>query len=391
MSQQFAFASQRIFDGECLWQEHALLVRDGKVMEIVPQAEVPDDYVIKQAGDCLLAPGFVDLQVNGGGGVLFNNQPDREAIETICRTHAGFGTTSLLVTLISDSEEVLAHAIRAGQSAVGVPGFLGLHLEGPHLSQSRKGTHDPAKIRAMTDQDLTVLAAAAGTFGRQLITIAPESVSLEQVRQLVASGYVVSLGHTDATANQAMAYAEAGATMVTHLFNAMSQLGNREPGLVGAALEEGRFSCGLIADGFHVDSATMNIAIRAKNGPGRVFLVTDAMSTIGTQDEGLTLNGRQIYRREGCLTLADGTLAGADIDMLSCVRYAHTVLGLPLVEALRMASRYPAEAIAADKKGQLKPGFDADFVFLDMHLNWHSTFIAGAMVAGSANASELLV
>lgn len=390
MTKQFALASQRIFDGEVLWQEHAVLVRNGEVREIVPQAEVPEQYIVKQAGDCLLAPGFVDLQVNGGGGVLFNNQPDRAAIETICRAHAGYGTTSLMITLISDSVEVRTAALAAAQSSLDLPGYLGLHLEGPHLSLARKGTHDPAKIRPMTEEDLVALKNAAGKFGKQIITIAPENVTPMQVRELVTAGYVVSLGHTEASGKSAVAYADAGATMVTHLFNAMSQLGNREPGLVGAALEDGRFSCGLIADGFHVDPTTMNIALRAKNGPGRIFLVTDAMSTIGTDDAGLNLNGRPIYRNGGRLTLEDGTLAGADIDMLSCVRFTHTSLGLPLVEALRMASRYPAEAIGAEKKGQLKPGFDADFVLLDMNLGWHSTWISGNMVAGSAAASDLV-
>lgn len=387
-----AFSSQRIFDGETLWQDHALLTIDGRVMEIVPQAEVPDDYDLKEAGSCLLAPGFVDLQVNGGGGVLFNNRPDVEGIAAICNAHAGFGTTSVMVTLITDADAVREKALDAGRMAAeaAIPGYLGMHLEGPHLALARKGTHDPALIRPMTDADVALLLERAGSFGKQLVTVASESVSVEQVRQLHQAGYTVSLGHTDVTASQASAYADAGATMVTHLFNAMSQLGSRTPGLVGAGLEDGRLSCGIIADGFHVDPITINIALRAKNGPGRIFLVTDAMSTIGTDDDGLELNGRRIYRREGRLTLEDGTLAGADIDMLSCVRFAHQQLNLPLVEALRMASRYPAEAIGAQHKGQLKQGFDADFVILDPLLDWHSTWIGAKLVAGSSAASDMV-
>lgn len=389
---KIAFASQRIFDGEVLWQEHALLTAEGRVIEIVPQAEIPAEYEVKHAGGCLLAPGFVDLQVNGGGGVLFNNSPNAEAIRTICKAHAGYGTTSVMVTLITDHDTIREQALQAGRDAAqtGIAGYLGLHLEGPHLALARKGTHDPALIRPMTERDLDVLLQNAGSFGQQLITVAAESVTAEQVRQLHEAGYIVSLGHTDMTADEASAYADAGASMVTHLFNAMSQLGNRMPGLVGAALEDGRLSCGLIADGFHVDPVSMSIALRAKNGPGRVFLVTDAMSTIGTSDDGLQLNGRQIYRRNGRLTLGDGTLAGADIDMLSCVRFVHQKLNLPLVEALRMAARYPAEAIGADRKGQLKHGFDADFVILDPLLNWHSTWIGAQLAAGSAAASEMV-
>ncbi|WP_165225023.1 N-acetylglucosamine-6-phosphate deacetylase [Affinirhizobium pseudoryzae] len=384
MSEAFALASQRIFDGEQLFYEHALLVEQGRVVEIVPRQDVPAGHEIRDVGDALVAPGFVDLQVNGGGGVLFNNDPSVRGIETICRAHAAYGTTSVMVTLITDTPEIRDTALAAGRNAraAATPGFLGLHLEGPHLSLARKGTHDPDLIRPMDASDLAALCAASGKFGLALTTIAPESVTPEQVSRLKAAGYVVSLGHTDVAASVVAPYAEAGVTMVTHLFNAMSQMGNREPGVVGAALDDGRIFCGLIADGFHVDPVAMRVALRAKNGPGRIFLVTDAMSTIGTDDDGFALNGRRVFRRGGRLTLADGTLAGADIDMLSCVRFTHERLGLSLVEALRMASRYPAEAIGAETKGMLKPGFDADMVVLDGALDLHSTWIGGAVVAG---------
>lgn len=392
MKQSLAIACQRIFDGEALFHDHALLIEGGTVNDIVPQSDVPDGFDLRQAGDRLLAPGFVDLQVNGGGGVLFNNQPDVDGIKTICKAHAAYGTTSVMVTLITDTPEVRDQALTAGKVAFEqqVAGYLGLHLEGPHLSLARKGTHDPALIRSMQPDDLSVLVEACGSFGQAITTIAPESVTTEQVRSLVQAGYIVSLGHTDASAHAIAPYVEAGATMVTHLFNAMSQMGNREPGLVGIALDDGRLSCGLIADGFHVDPVSMRVAIRGKGGPSHIFLVTDAMSTIGTDDDGFELNGRRIYRNGGRLTLADGTLAGADIDMLSCVRYTHLTLGLPLVEALRMAARYPAEALGLINKGQLRPGFDADFVILDRDLGWHSTWIDGSLVSGGANAIEVV-
>ncbi|MCO5732328.1 N-acetylglucosamine-6-phosphate deacetylase [Rhizobium sp. SSA_523] len=391
MTDSFALAAGQIFDGETLWHDHALLVREGRVEAIVPQQAVPETERRHALGDCLVAPGFVDLQVNGGGGVLFNNDPSESGIATICKAHAAFGTTALLVTLITDTVEIRETALVAGRACASaqVPGFLGLHLEGPHLSLSRKGTHDPALIRPMSQEDLQRLIAAAGSFGKALITIAPESVTLEQVKALSRAGYVISLGHTDTSAQQAGAYADAGASMVTHLFNAMSQFGNREPGLVGAALQDGRLSCGLIADGFHVDPVSMSVALRAKLGPARIFLVTDAMSTIGTEDDGFELNGRKVYRSGGRLTLADGTLAGADIDMLSCVRFVHERLGLPLTEALQMASRYPAEAIGASGKGMLTPGSDADLVVLDPKLALRSTWISGRIVAGSATEPTL--
>jgi N-acetylglucosamine-6-phosphate deacetylase len=330
----------------------------------------------------LIAPGFIDLQVNGGGGALFNNDPTETGIRAICEAHARYGTTALMVTFITDRPELKRVAIAAGEQAYthGSAGYLGLHLEGPHLSVARKGTHDPALIRPMTEADLTYLEGVAGSFGLAMITVAPESVTAEQVTRLVAAGYRVSLGHTDTPCADVTPYVEAGASMVTHLFNAMSQLGNREPGLVGAALASPALHCGLIADGFHVDPVSMRVALAAKQGPAHIFLVTDAMSTIGSDETSFDLNGRTVYRRDGRLTLADGTLAGADIDMLSCIRFIHERLGFTIDEALRMATVYPAEAIGAADRGTLEPGKRADFVLLDEDLDLASTWIGGACV-----------
>lgn len=382
MTAPFALTGGRIFDGESVLADKALIIENGIITALSDSRTLPGGLQTIDVAGALVAPGFVDLQVNGGGGVLFNNDPTVEGIATICAAHARFGTTALMVTLITDTAGVRDEALSAGAEAqrCEVPGFLGLHLEGPHLSLVRKGTHDPALIRPMEAADLTALVQAARRFGHALVTIAPENVSPEQVRALCAAGYVVSLGHTDVAARDVSAYVEAGASMVTHLFNAMSQMGNREPGLVGAALASGALSCGIIADGFHVDPMSMGVALRAKAGPGRVFLVTDAMSTIGTDDTGFDLNGRRVYRRDGRLTLADGTLAGADIDMLSCVRFAHRRLGLPLAEALNMASLYPAEAVGARDRGRLAPGMRADVILLDDGLNLHATFIGGRCV-----------
>lgn len=379
MTDRLAVKGARIFDGHGWVEGGSLVVSDGVVSAM---GEVPAGAEQVDASGMIVVPGFVDLQVNGGGGVLFNNKPDLDGLKTICEAHARYGSTALMPTLITDRVDILVEALAAGKVAeeAGLPGYLGLHLEGPHLSLARKGTHDPALIRPMEGADLDRLVAAAGSFGAAMITVAPESVTREQVGALVAAGYRVSLGHTDTSYATASAYAESGATLITHLFNAMSQLGNREPGMVGAALALPQYHCGLIADGFHVDPAAMGIAIRAKSGPGRIFLVTDAMSTIGTDDTGFELNGRQVYRNGGRLTLADGTLAGADIDMLSCVRYVWENLGLPLEVALRMASLYPAEAIGAAAKGHLSQGADADFLVLTPDLQLVSTWIGGRCV-----------
>ena len=331
----------------------------------------------------LLAPGFVDLQVNGGGGVMLNDHPDVASIRTICAAHAPFGTTALLPTLITDTPQITAAAIAAGAEAAkeAVPGFLGLHLEGPHLSLARKGAHDPKLIRPMTEADQAALVAARKVLPVLLTTVAPESVDPQQVAALAEAGIVVSLGHTDTTHATARAYAEAGASVVTHLFNAMSQIGNREPGLAGATLDTRGLSAGLIADGIHVDPATIGIAMRAKRGPGHIFLVTDAMATIGTNMASFTLNGRTIHRKDGSLRLADGTLAGADLDMISAVRFMHRTIGLDLGEALRMASLYPAEAVGqAHRLGRFARGTAADVVALSDALDVTSVWIGGRQV-----------
>ena len=383
MTGPFALTGARIFDGEAWHDDSALLVRGGKIEALVPRADVPAGLDVVDCGGRIVAPGFVDLQVNGGGGVMLNDNPDIASIETICRAHAPFGTTALLPTLITDTTELTAAALAAGAEAArrNIPGFLGLHLEGPHLSRSRKGAHDPSLIRPMTEADQAALVAARATMPVLLATLAPEAASPAQISALAGAGLVVSLGHSDASWQDSRTAAAAGASMVTHLFNAMSQIGNREPGLAGAALDLGMLSAGLIADGIHVDRATIGIALRAKQGPGRIFLVTDAMATIGTELKSFLLNGREIRRENGRLTLADGTLAGADLDMISAVRFMHREIGLELVEALRMAALYPARAVGkSDRIGVLGPGSAADMVVLSTDLEVRNVWIGGRRV-----------
>ncbi|QKC93930.1 N-acetylglucosamine-6-phosphate deacetylase [Mesorhizobium sp. NZP2298] len=383
MSDRFALTGARIFDGDNWHEGSALVVRDGLVEAIVRQGALPPGVRVVDAGGGMLVPGFVDIQVNGGGGVMLNDHPDVVSIETICRAHAPFGTTALLATLITDTPAITAAAIAAGEAAAlqKVPGFLGLHLEGPHLSIARKGAHDPALIRPMTDADQAMLIAARQKLPVLLTTIAPESVEPARVAALAKAGVVVSLGHSDTSYLKAKTFAEAGASVVTHLFNAMSQIGNREPGLAGTAIDVGTLSAGLIADGIHVHPATIRIALDAKQGPGKIVLVTDAMATIGTDMTSFTLNGRTIYRKDGSLRLADGTLAGADLDMISAIRFMHGVVGVELTEALRMASLYPAQAIGQSHRlGRLANGTAADVVALSDDLGIERVWIGGDKV-----------
>ena len=376
-----AFTADRIFDGESWHERSALLVRDG-VVEGLMAADSPTDAERVAVGG-LLVPGFIDLQVNGAGGALLNQAPTVSSIETICTTLARFGTTASLPTLVTDTPQQNDLAIAAGAEAVArqVPGFLGLHLEGPHLSIARKGAHDPAMIRPMTADDERRLIDGRTRLPNLLITVAAETVGPEQISRLSKAGIIVSIGHSDAGYATVRAAVEAGASMVTHMFNAQSQIGNREPGVAGAALDFGALHAGLIADGVHVHPATMGLALRAKRGPGQIFLVTDAMSITGTDWESFELTGRTVYRKDGALRLADGTLAGADLTMIEAVALMHRTIGVPLEEVLRMASLYPARAMGIEPSyGHLKRGARADFVSLGQDLSIRSTWIGGNAV-----------
>lgn len=348
------FAGGLIFDGQHLHKDQAARFSDGVFVGLESVSSLnAGEKVIDLEGD-ILSPGYIDLQVNGGGGIMFNDDPSLQTLQRMVKAHRSLGTVAILPTLITDRPEKTTAAIDAVRTAMrdGMPGIAGLHLEGPHLSVARKGAHDAALIRPMTDDDLQELIAAKADIPVLKITIAPESVTLDQLRTLSAAGILVSLGHTDADFDTCRSYAAAGATCVTHLFNAMSQLGNREPGLVGAALELGSLSAGLIADGIHVHPATMRAAWAGKTGPGRIFLVTDAMAVAGTGDTEFTLDGRKIERRNGRLTLADGTLAGADLDLTTALRVLTASVGIALEDALRAATSIPAE-VAGLSMGRL--------------------------------------
>lgn len=347
-------------------QGHALLHRHGQIERIFPASEIGSDTVSVLLDGGLLAPGFVDLQVNGGGGVMFNNQPDLAALQTMAEAHARIGATSILPTLITDTPEVTEQAISAAIEAVqsGVPGIIGLHLEGPHLTVSRKGAHDAALIRRMEQGDVETLLDAAAKLPVLKVTVAPESVTLSQIETLAAAGILVSLGHTDASYETCVKAAEAGARCVTHLFNAQSQMQGRAPGTVGAALALGELSAGLIADMIHVHPASIHTALTAKKGPGKVFLVSDAMATAGSEVSVFELNGREIHRQDNKLTLADGTLAGAHLDLLEAARNLADHVGVPFPRALEMASLFPAQLIGNLGIGRLTQGAQADILHI---------------------------
>nr|WP_265518654.1 N-acetylglucosamine-6-phosphate deacetylase [Nitratireductor luteus] len=373
----------RIFDGERSLAGQALLVEEGRVKAVVPEADVADRSEVQRLDGGLLAPGFIDVQVNGGGGRMLNNDPTAETMGAIARAHRTCGTTALLPTLITDTREVTAQAIAAAcEAARSEPGIIGLHLEGPHLAPARRGAHLPELMRPLEDDDVEEICAAADKMPVLHMTLACEQASPSRIRRLTEAGVIVSLGHTDCTSETAIALFEAGARGVTHLFNAMSGLSHRAPGLVGAALDHGPAWGGIIADGHHVDPIALRIALRAMRGPGRLFHVTDAMALVGSKAESFEINGRAVHREAGevCsrLVLEDGTLAGSDLDMASAVRFGVEMLELPLEESLRMASAYPADYLGIGREyGYLKPGSRADIVWLDDQIRVKQSWLGG--------------
>ncbi|MES5813364.1 N-acetylglucosamine-6-phosphate deacetylase [Pseudoxanthomonas sp. Soil82] len=374
-----ALVNARVLVDDGFRDDLAVLLGDrGDIAALVPasQARTQADEIDDLAGGWL-APGFIDAQVNGGGGVLFNNDTSVEAIAAIGRAHRRFGTTGFLPTLISDDAEVMARAIGATRAAIaaGVPGVLGVHLEGPYIAPARKGTHDAGKFRVPDAAEVAMATSLDN--GITLITLAPEQVPLATIRAMAARGAIVVAGHTAASYEQARAGLEAGLRGFTHLYNAMSPLQGREPGAVGAALEDRDSWCGVIVDGVHVHPGSLRVALAAKPR-GKLFLVTDAMPMVGSGDPAFALYGEVITAVDGVVRNAAGALAGSALDMATAVRNCVRLLGLPLDEAARMASTYPADFLGLGGRcGRIAAGLQADLVLLDESLAVRSTWIAG--------------
>ncbi len=345
------FRNGPIFDGTRLHHGCAAVFVDGMFARMCSDEDHGTAGQIIDLNGDILSPAYVDLQVNGGDGVLFNHDPSLATLRRMAKAHRRLGVARILPTLITDTRAATQSAIQAviDAQAAGLAEIAGLHLEGPHLSVVRKGAHDAALIRPMDQQDIDILLAAKRNISILKMTIAPENVSLDQVRTLSQAGVLLSLGHTDAGFETCLEYFNAGASCVTHLFNAMSQLGNREPGLVGAALRSQDISAGLIADAIHVHPETIKVAMAAKQpGTGSIFLVSDAMAVAGSHHSEFALGGRRIERRDGRLTLADGTLAGADLDLTTALRVMTAQAGVSLEHALSMATSGPAGVIGLE-------------------------------------------
>jgi len=373
-----AILADQVFDGHRWRKEAMVLVQDGRIVGVGSSGELTADWPqTRLPAGAFLAPGFIDLQVNGGGGVLLNDQPTAEGMRAIARAHRRYGTTACLPTLISDTREQVRTAFAAARSIAGLDGVLGLHLEGPFISPRRPGVHRPDRIAKPAAGDPEELFGLADA-GRSLVTLAPECVPAGFVRKLAGSGVRISIGHSEASATVVMQAIADGATGVTHLFNAMPPLTARDPGIIGAALAEDRLTAGLIVDGIHVDPVSVRAAFAAKRSE-RIALVTDAMPTVGTSLDHFELIGRTIKLVNGKLSTEEGTLAGAHLDMASAMRNAVRLAHIPLEDALRAASLTPARFLGLDnERGVLIPGARADLVALTQELTVVATWVDGS-------------
>ncbi len=375
-----AIIHAQVFDGEKPLPDHAVIIHAHEIVKVLPTEELPGDIEIQcDLGGTHLVPGFIDLQVNGGGGVLFNNTPALAAIRRIAAAHRQYGTTGFLPTLISDSFDVMRCAITAVDQALadGVPGVLGIHLEGPFLNAAKKGAHDADKFCLLDEQGFELVTSLSK--GKTLLTLAPELTTPAMIRRLTEAGVIVCAGHSQADYEQTRRALDAGVAGFTHLYNAMTPLHSRAPGMVGAALEDEHSWFGIIADGHHCHPAAFKIAVAAKQ-PGGALLVTDAMPSVGSSEKSFTLNGERIAVSGGRCVNAAGALAGSDLNMNAAINNAADFAQIDWPEALRMASVYPARALGMDDRlAHIRPGYRADLVALNECHEVTHVWVGGAL------------
>ncbi len=370
------YFAQRLFDGLVFKSNQIITIKNQKIVSVEQGTADEADTLLSG----LVTPGFVDVQVNGGGGKLFNNEPNLATLETMSRAHQTFGTTAMLPTLITDNLATMTLAADAVALALTnkIPGIIGIHFEGPHLSSPKKGIHPESHIRPISEKELALFKRK--DLGVVCVTLAPENVSCDVIKELVSSGVKICLGHSNASVEQTLAAIDAGATGFTHLYNAMSPLTSRAAGMVGAALLRDEAYCGLIVDHEHVDKVSCQLAIKCKTSE-KIMLVTDAMSHVGSNQTSLTFAGMEISRTGNKLTIEGGRLAGSALDMATAVRNTVTNLDTPLDQTLQMASSTPAKFVELQNtKGQLSEGYDADWIVLTDDLHVTQTYIGGKQV-----------
>lgn len=373
-----AIVNGDIFDGLELKSQRAVIFENGVVTDIVDENRLPNNIsAIFDLDDGLLVPGFIDVQVNGGGGVLFNDDPSVDGVRAIGAAHRQFGTTGYLPTVITDRLDVIEMAVDAVRKSVtnNVPGVLGIHIEGPYLAEAKKGAHDASLFRRLDDEGVELLSSLKE--GVTVVTLAPELADETHIRELVNRGVMVCAGHSAANHDETKTAIKNGVSGFTHLFNAMTPLSSRDPGMVGAAIEDEASWFGIIADGHHVHSSMFRLAVSNKR-KGGALLVTDAMPTVGSSNDSFVLNGEEIQSKDGRCMNAAGSLAGSDLDMLTAINNAADFAGIEWFEAVRMASLYPAMALGLDTElGRIARGCKANFVAMDGEKRVRQTWIDG--------------
>lgn len=377
------FFVKKLFDGKHFLSNQCIEVENGIIKAISLLSNIEEfltyNKLNTQIVDELLVPGFIDIQVNGGGGVLFNQQPTFAGLKVMFNAHAQFGTTAMLPTVITDSIGIMQQAADAVAKAINDPysGIIGIHFEGPHLSVAKKGAHSECYIRPISAAEWQIFSRK--DLGKVMITLAPETVAVNDIKKLVSMGIKVSLGHSNANFSCSQAALSAGASCFTHLYNAMSPMQSRSPGMVGAALLADDAYCGLIVDGHHVDYAACQLAIKTKP-QGKVCLVTDAMSLVGTKQGSFDFFNRKVTLENGKLTSTTGELAGSMLTMNQAVKNTVQHVNIELAQAIRMATIYPAACIEAATLGEIKVGNKANFVALSDNFNVCSTWVLGKQI-----------
>ena len=377
MSKHFYILPAQVFDGDQLHQNLAVEIDSGRISRLRVADNLDPTLPFLELPNCTLAPGFIDWQANGGGGVLFNNEPTFDGLTKIAKAHCSGGTTSFFPTIVTDTFSVRRSALSAVREAKqrNLSAVLGIHFEGPYFANARRGVHNEGLIASPEEEELDFLTDNADV--GILLTFAPEKLTSPQVSRLAKAGVLLSLGHSDANFDQAQLAIDLGARAFTHLFNAMSQANSREPGMVGAALLNDQAWCGLIADGVHVSKQMIDLTLRSKPN-NKICLVTDAMATVGSEVKSFRLYGETILEKNGVLHNSEGRLAGAAISMIDAVKFMHEEVKVELTQVLRMASLYPAQMVGCDaSRGRIAPDYLADLVAFDKNFEVKQTWVGG--------------
>ncbi|AMG04045.1 N-acetylglucosamine-6-phosphate deacetylase [Vibrio mimicus] len=372
----YALTNCKIYTGNDVLVKHAVIINGDKIETVCPIESLPSDIKVVDLNGANLSPGFIDLQLNGCGGVMFNDEITAKTIDIMHKANLKSGCTSFLPTLITSSDENMRQAIAAAREYQSqYPNqSLGLHLEGPYLNVMKKGIHSVDFIRPSDDSMIDTICANSDVIAK--VTLAPENNKPEHIEKLVQAGIVVSIGHTNATYAEARQSFESGITFATHLFNAMTPMVGREPGVVGAIYDTPDVYAGIIADGFHVDYTNIRIAHKIKGE--KLVLVTDATAPAGAEMDYFIFVGKKVYYRDGKCVDENGTLGGSALTMIEAVQNTVEHVGIALDEALRMATLYPAKAIGVDDKlGRIKKGMIANLTVFDRDFNVKATVVNG--------------